>query len=51
MSRKSSRSDRYVDHAGLVAAMGPCRTAITREVARMEINGSFFDFPYGGKAP
>jgi hypothetical protein len=42
MARKSSRSDRYVDHAGLLAAMGPCRTAITREMARMEINGPLY---------
>ena len=39
MPRRSSRSDRFVDRPRLLAAMDACREAITREMARMEVNG------------
>jgi len=42
MPRRSSRSDRFVDRPRLLAAMGACREAITREMARMEINGPLY---------
>lgn len=42
MPRRSSRSDRFIDRTRLLAAMGACREAITREMARMQINGPLY---------
>lgn len=43
MSRRlSRRSDRFVDRERLLAAMGACRDAITREQARMEVFGPLY---------
>jgi len=42
MPRRSSRSDRFVDRPHLLASMGACREAITREMARMQINGPLY---------
>ncbi len=42
MPRRSSRSDRFVDRPHLLISMGVCREAITREMARMQINGPLY---------
>jgi len=42
MPRRSSRSDRFGDRLALLAAMGPCRNRITREMARMEVGGPLY---------
>jgi len=42
MPRRSSRSDRFVDRARLLASMGACRETITREMARMQVNGPLY---------
>ena len=42
MSRRSSRSDQFVDRPQLLASMGVCREAITREMARMQIDGPLY---------
>ena len=42
MPRRSSRSDRFVDRARLLASMGACRETITREMARMQVGGPLY---------
>ena len=37
MPRRSSPSDKFVDHPPLLSTMGACREAITREMARMGV--------------
>ena len=42
MVRRTSRSDKFVNRPQLLAAMGACRDVITREMARMEVNGPIY---------
>jgi hypothetical protein len=42
MSRRPLRSDRFIDRLRLLDALGGCRQTITREMARMEINGPLY---------
>ncbi len=42
MTRRTSRSDALIDRPALLAALGACRTAVLREMARMKAGGPLY---------
>ena len=42
MNRRTTRSDAHIDRPELLSALGACRTAVIREMAKMKAGGPLY---------